>query len=111
DKLAGNNVLYHGLSVLGSGATLAGVILGAITVQIIDRKLSQAAAFAAVGAVLTFFGLIHGEKIGFDSSPEVAASYAAVALILHICARRASFAPVAAHHMPPVEEPGQPETA
>ncbi|HUB63910.1 MAG TPA: regulator [Methylocella sp.] len=111
DKLAGNNVLYHGLSVLGSGATLAGVILGAITVQIIDRKLSQAAAFAAVGAVLTFFGLIHGEKIGFDSSPEVAASYAAVALILHICARRASFAPVAAHHMPPVAEPGQPETA
>ncbi|MGH6864403.1 MAG: regulator, partial [Methylocella sp.] len=106
DKLAGNSVLYHGLSVLGSGATLAGVILGAITVMIIDRKLMRAAAFALVGSGLTFCGLIHGEKIGIGSSPEVAASYAAVAIILYICAKRGSFAPVAAHHTPPLPEPG-----
>ena len=110
-QLAKSSVLYHGLSVLGSGATLAGVILGSITVLIIDRKLTNAAAFAAAGAILTFFGLIHGEAIGFGSSPEVAASYVAVAAILYVCARRASFAPLAAHHTPPVPEPGRAETA
>jgi AGZA family xanthine/uracil permease-like MFS transporter len=55
--------------------------------------------------------LIHGEKIGFGSSPEVAASYLAVAAILYFCARRASFAPPAAHHAPPLAEQGRAETA
>jgi AGZA family xanthine/uracil permease-like MFS transporter len=110
DQLAKSSVLYHGLSVLGSGAILAGVILGSITVLIIERKLAHAAAFALAGAILTFFGLIHGEKIGFDSSPEVAASYIAVAAILYVCARRASFAPLAAHHPTPLPEGGQVET-
>ena len=41
DKLAQGGVLYHGLSILGGGATLAGIILGAITVMIIDRKLDN----------------------------------------------------------------------
>src|ERR1700730_15795018 len=45
------------------------------------------------GAILTFFGLIHGEKIGFGSSPEVPASSLAVAAILYFYARHASFAP------------------
>lgn len=110
DQLAKSSVLYHGLSVLGSGAILAGVILGSVTVLIIERKLAHAAAFALAGAILTFFGLIHGEKIGFDSSPEVAASYIAVAAILYVCARRASFAPLAAHHPAPLPEGGQMET-
>ncbi|HXW71954.1 MAG TPA: regulator [Methylocella sp.] len=107
--LADNSVLYYGLSVLGSGATLAGVILGAVTVQIIERKLVQAAAFALTGAILTFFGLIHGEKIGFDSSPEVALSYAAVAAILFVCAKRGSFVPITAHDKVPIPQATQAE--
>jgi hypothetical protein len=55
--------------------------------------------------------LIHGEKIGFGSSPEVAASYLAVAAILYFCARRASFAPLAAHYAPPLAEQGRAESA
>ena len=35
---------------LGGGATLAGIILGAITVFIIDREFEKAAAFALAGA-------------------------------------------------------------
>jgi adenine/guanine/hypoxanthine permease len=110
EQLASNSVLYYGLSILGSGATLAGVILGAIAVKIIDRKLMQAAAFSIAGAILTFFGLIHGQKIGFGSSPEVAVSYAAVAAILYMCAKRASFAPIAAHGTQPLPETGRAET-
>ena len=46
DKLGKVGVLYHGLSAFGGGATLAGIILGAVTVFIIDRQLEKAAAFA-----------------------------------------------------------------
>ncbi len=54
-------MLYKGLETLGGGATLAGIILGAITVFIIDREFEKAAAFALAGTILTFFGFIHGE--------------------------------------------------
>lgn len=96
DKLGENGVLYHGLSVLGGGATLAGIVLGSVTVMLIERRLATAAVFALVGAVLTFFGLIHGEAIGFGSSPQVAAGYAIVAIILYACAKKAFIVPLGA---------------
>jgi AGZA family xanthine/uracil permease-like MFS transporter len=89
DKLAQQGVLYHGLSVLGGGPTLAGIILGAVTVFIIDHELNKAGVFALVGAVLTFFGFIHGEAIGIFRSPEVAVSYLGVAAVMFLCAKYA----------------------
>ena len=80
---------------LGGGATLAGIILGAVTVFIIDRDFLKASAFAAAGAVLTFFGFIHGEAIGIASSPGVAFAYAGVAAILFACAKYAEGVPTA----------------
>jgi AGZA family xanthine/uracil permease-like MFS transporter len=95
-KLAQVGVLYDGLAVLGGGATLAGIILGAITVYIIDRAFEKAAAFALAGTILTFFGFIHGaEGIGINSSPTVAISYLGVAGILFYLAKYAQFHPVA----------------
>jgi len=35
-------VLYHGLEVLGGGAILGGLVLGAIGVCVIDRTFSKA---------------------------------------------------------------------
>ncbi len=96
DKLGENGVLYHGLSVFGGGATLAGIVLGSVTMMLIERKLATAALFALAGAVLTFFGLIHGEAIGFGSSSQVAAGYVVVAIILYACARKAFIMPVGA---------------
>ena len=87
DKLAQVGVLYRGLDVLGGGATLAGIVLGAIAVFIIERQLVRAAWFALAGTVLTFFGLIHGEQIGIGRSPEVAFAYLASAAVLFLCAR------------------------
>ena len=87
DKLGDTGVLYRGLEVLGGGAILAGLVLGAIGVFIIDRHFMKAAAFALAGAVLAFFGFIHGEKIGFGQSPVVALSYVAVAVVLVACSR------------------------
>ena len=49
---------------------------------IIDKKFAEAAAFAAAGAVLTFFGFMHGESVGFAVTPSVAIAYAMVAVFL-----------------------------
>ena len=92
-KLASVGVLYGGLETLGAGATLAGIILGAITVFIIDRELDKAAYFAASGAILTFFGFIHGPGIGIGRSPDVALGYLGVAAILLTCHKYAVTSP------------------
>jgi AGZA family xanthine/uracil permease-like MFS transporter len=93
-------ILYHGLSVLGGGSILAGVVLGAITTFIVDRDFSKAAAFAAAGAVLTFFGLMHGQEVGAFQNPQVVVAYFVVSGILLACSRFAVVAPVPAdtHH-------------
>ncbi|RBP40490.1 AGZA family xanthine/uracil permease-like MFS transporter [Roseimicrobium gellanilyticum] len=99
DKMGQVGVLYHGLEILGGGAILSGVILAAIAVFIIDRKFWNAAAFAGTGAVLTFFGLMHGEHIGVAQSPVVTVAYLMVTVVLVGCAKFAVVAPK------PVEEP------
>ena len=86
-KMAGEGVLLPGLEILGGGAVLAGLTLAAITVFIIERQLWRAAAFAATGAALTFFGFMHGERIGVGESLPVAGSYLLVAAFLAGCAK------------------------
>lgn len=87
DKLAQNGVLYEGLSVLGGGAILGGLMLGAITVFIIDRNFIKAGYFSIAASLMTFFGFMHGEAIGIGESPTVAAAYLAVACVLFACAK------------------------
>lgn len=87
DKLAQNGVLYEGLSVLGGGAILGGLMLGAITVFIIERDFIKAGLFSIASAALTFFGFMHGEAIGIGESPTVALAYFAVACVLFACAK------------------------
>src|SRR5262245_13169638 len=97
DKLGQTGVIYRGLEVLGGGAILAGLILGAIGVFVIERQFLKAAAFSVAGAVLTFFGFIHGERIGWGQTPVVAVSYLAVAAVFSYCAKFALIAPRAGH--------------
>jgi adenine/guanine/hypoxanthine permease len=87
DKLAQTGVLYHGLSVLGGGAILGGLMLGAITVFIIDRDFIKAGAFSLASAALTFFGFMHGEAIGIAQTPTVAFAYLMVSCVLFACAK------------------------
>jgi AGZA family xanthine/uracil permease-like MFS transporter len=79
--LEGAGVVYHGLLVLGQGAILAGLVLGAIVAFIIDKRFVQAAIFAGAGAVLSFIGLIHGEKVEWNANGPVALAYVFVAVI------------------------------
>ena len=73
-----------------------GLILGAIAVFIIERDFMKASAFSLVGAVLTYFGFMHGERIGIGQTPVVAVSYLAVSVILMACAKFAVVAPAPA---------------
>jgi AGZA family xanthine/uracil permease-like MFS transporter len=73
--LAGAGVVYDGLKTLGSGAILAGLVLGAIVAFIIDKRFWHAAVFSGVGAVLTFVGLIHAEKVQWNADGQVSLGY------------------------------------
>lgn len=102
DKLGQGGILYEGLSVLGGGAILVSLILAAVAVFIIERQFVKAAAFAAAGAVLTFFGFMHGEAIGIAQSPIVALSYLLIAGWL-LLVTRTQRAPVSTHSEPELE--------
>ena len=82
-SLPQQGVLYHGLEVMGGGSILAGLVLGAIGVFVIERDFVKASAFAFAGAVLTYFGFMHGEAVGIGGglgvTPGVALAYAVVA--------------------------------
>jgi AGZA family xanthine/uracil permease-like MFS transporter len=101
DGMATNGVLYNGLAILGSGAILTGLVLAAVGVFIIERRFEIAAAFAGAGAVLTFFGFMHGAAVGIAVSPAIALAYAIVAVFL-LGAARLETAPGAAPAAEPV---------
>ena len=100
DKLAQVGVLYQGLAVMGGGAILGGLVLGAMAAFVIDGAFRKAAGFALAGAVLTFFGFMHGEAIGFGQTPLVAVSYLIVAAILMGCAKSATVTRPSVMHEP-----------
>jgi AGZA family xanthine/uracil permease-like MFS transporter len=97
-KMKDQGVLYDGLRILGGGSILGGLILGAIAVFVIDRNFMKAAGFALAGSIMTFFGFMHGERIGIAQTPTVAVSYLAIAIVFACCAK---FATVTAK--PPLE--------
>jgi adenine/guanine/hypoxanthine permease len=87
-KLGATGVVYHGMALLGGGAVLAGLILGAIAAFIIDRKFDWAALFAGAGAILSFFGFIHGTSLGIGSSAPVALGYLIIAGFCFVLSRQ-----------------------
>jgi AGZA family xanthine/uracil permease-like MFS transporter len=94
-------VLYHGLEVLGGGSILAGLVLGAIGVFVIERDFEKASAFALAGAVLTYFGFMHGEQVGvgggFGVTPAVALAYVVIAAGFFALGRLATGEPFISH--------------
>jgi AGZA family xanthine/uracil permease-like MFS transporter len=99
DKLGQTGILYQGLAVLGGGAILTSLVLGSLAVFLIERQFAKAATFALVGAILTFFGFMHGEHVGFGQTPTVAFSYLIVAAMLLTCAKYAVMAPKPQEHV------------
>jgi len=81
EALQNAGVVYHGLLVLGQGAILAGLVLGAIVAFVIDKRFVAATITSGAGAALSFIGLIHGEKVQWNANWEVSLGYLFIALI------------------------------
>jgi AGZA family xanthine/uracil permease-like MFS transporter len=82
--LAGNGVIHLGLTKLGEGAVLAGLLLGAIAAFMIDRRFYWAAGYSVLAGVLTSVGLIHGAEVSLDFDSvqmKIALGYFFVALV------------------------------
>jgi AGZA family xanthine/uracil permease-like MFS transporter len=84
DKLGNAGLVYRGMELLGGGAVLAGLILGAITAFIIDRQFNKAGIYALAGAILAFFGFIHGVQLAWMASPVVSIGYFLMAIICFV---------------------------
>lgn len=62
-----SGALVRGLLLLERGYIFTCMILAAIAALLIERRLRAAAAWSAVGAVLTFFGLMHAYQLSGNS--------------------------------------------
>jgi len=80
--LVANGVVYDGLHLLGQGAVLVGILLGAIACFVLDRRLHAAAITSGIAAVLSFFGLINAVEVGVNASPAVTLGYLFLAVLL-----------------------------
>lgn len=90
-----------GLIALSQGFMLSSVVWAATAVCLVERRLTQAAAWMGAGAVMAFFGLIHvGEisvegnlySLGFATGARWAAGYALAAAFFMVvsCVNRKS---------------------
>lgn len=113
DALGNAGVVYHGLKLLGGGAILAGMVLGAVVAFMIDKKFLWAAGYCAAGAALSFVGLIHAEQVQWAAEPGVALGYLFMAVVCALFALGGTDAEVTPSAEPSGEHPGtatQPDT-
>jgi AGZA family xanthine/uracil permease-like MFS transporter len=110
-SLPQQGVIYHGLEVMGGGSILGGLVLGAIGVFVIERDFTKASAFAFAGAVLTYFGFMHGEAVGIGGglgvTPGVALAYAVVAAGFLAVEKFGAGSLSVAHSEPPLAVPAE----
>jgi AGZA family xanthine/uracil permease-like MFS transporter len=102
--MAQNGVLFHGLEVMGGGSIVTGLVLGAIATFVIDKKFVNASAFSLTGAVLTYFGFMHGDAIGIGGgwgvTPSVALAYLIVAGFLFMLSKQEVSVPASIKAVP-----------
>jgi AGZA family xanthine/uracil permease-like MFS transporter len=94
-----------------SRSILAGLVLGAIGVFVIERDFVKASAFAFSGAVLTYFGFMHGEAVGIGGglgvTPAVALAYAVVAAAFFAVGKFGTSASSISHPEMPLAAPAE----
>lgn len=85
--LIDNGVMWNGVPAVKAGAIIIGIILGTMTVFIIDRRLDKAGITALAGAGLALFGFVHSAALGFYIKSPFVWGYvimAAICFVLHM---------------------------
>jgi adenine/guanine/hypoxanthine permease len=90
DAITKAGLSYTGLRTLGAGSLLTSMVLCAMTIAMIDRRLTTAAGWAASAAALAWLGLIHADRIGWGEARAAALGYLLMASLFLAIARFAS---------------------
>ncbi|MCD8512494.1 MAG: NCS2 family permease [Nitrincola sp.] len=80
--------------VLGQGAMFTAILLGAMTVSVIDHKFRQAAIFALVAAACSFVGLMHAPELAINASQDFTMGYLVMAAFFSWFAFKSAKTPV-----------------
>lgn len=88
NSLLANGVMWNGVPAVKAGAIVIGMLLSAMTVFIIDRRLDKVAIVAVVAAVLSMTGFIHASQLGIYLTSPFAIGYLTVAVICFILHKR-----------------------
>ena len=83
-KLIDSGVHYEGLTFLGNGAIVTGLLLGAIVVFLIDKNFIKAAVCSFISSLLAFFGIIHAQGFNVAAAPLHAGGYLFLAIVIII---------------------------
>ncbi|WP_059103635.1 hypothetical protein [Shouchella shacheensis] len=71
-----------GIVPLGEGAMFTAILLGAMTVCLIDKNFFRASMFALIAAFLSFTGFMHASSLAFNAAPDFTVGYVIVAAFL-----------------------------
>ena len=82
--LSGNGVPFEGWQRLSQGDIIIAMVISATVYYIIDKRYKKAAAYCLVGAILSFFGIIHSSTFGFNCAPMVTVAYLGAMVVLLI---------------------------
>ncbi len=74
-------VMWNGVAATKAGAILIGILLGTMTVFIIDKRLDKVAITALVGYVLAALGFIHSAALGLYFLSPYAMGYLSIAIL------------------------------
>ena len=77
-------VMWNGVPAVKAGAIIIGLLLGSMTVYIIDKQLHKAGFVALAGAGLSLFGFIHSAALGVYFTSEFMIAYLVVAVICFV---------------------------
>ena len=82
--LSGNGVPFEGWQRLSQGDIIIAMVISATVYYIIDKRYKKAAAYCLVGAILSFFGIIHSSTFGFNCTPMMTVAYLGAMVVLLI---------------------------
>ena len=87
DAIQKAGLSYTGLRTLGAGSLVTSMILCAMTIALIDRRLRAAAGWATAAAALAWFGLMHADRVGWGEAPGAALGYVLMAVLFVVVSR------------------------